>query len=98
MSVSNVLVERLVVDLLLQRWVMGILGRMLEKQLEKVGDEGIDGIIIAEDRLGLDINLYTSQKRWRNPGGRPENPKVRRCLVRSACKERNLHNYFHVYR
>jgi len=37
---------------------------------QKVGDEGIDGVI-NEDRLGLDV-IYVQAKRWKHNVGRPE--------------------------
>jgi len=68
-TISPSFFERLVVDLLVK---MGYGGPGDGKQIGKVGDEGIDGII-KEDKLGLDI-VYIQAKRWKenNKVGRPE--------------------------
>jgi restriction system protein len=62
--------ERLVIDLLVK---MGYGGSIKEagKAIGKSGDEGIDGIIIKEDILGLDV-IYIQAKKWDGVVGRPE--------------------------
>jgi restriction system protein len=61
--------EQVVLDLLV---AMGYGGSRKEAAAvtQKVGDEGIDGVI-NEDRLGLDV-IYIQAKRWKNSVGRPE--------------------------
>ena len=61
--------EQVVLDLLV---AMGYGGSRKEAAAvtQKVGDEGIDGVI-NEDRLGLDV-IYIQAKRWKHNVGRPE--------------------------
>jgi restriction system protein len=61
--------EQVVLDLLVK---MGYGGSRKEAAAvtQKVGDEGIDGVI-NEDRLGLDV-IYIQAKRWKANVGRPE--------------------------
>ncbi len=61
--------EQVVLDLLV---AMGYGGSRKEAAAvtQKVGDEGIDGVI-NEDRLGLDV-IYVQAKRWKHNVGRPE--------------------------
>src|SRR5712691_5081303 len=61
--------EQVVLDLLV---AMGYGGSRKEAAAvtQKVGDEGIDGVI-NEDRLGLDV-IYIQAKRWKANVGRPE--------------------------
>ena len=61
--------EQIVLDLLV---AMGYGGSRKEAAAvtQRVGDEGIDGVII-EDRLGLDV-IYVQAKRWKGNVGRPE--------------------------
>lgn len=61
--------EQVVLDLLV---AMGYGGSRREAAAvtQKVGDEGIDGVI-NEDRLGLDV-IYVQAKRWKGNVGRPE--------------------------
>jgi restriction system protein len=61
--------EQVVLDLLV---AMGYGGSRKEAAAvtQKVGDEGIDGVI-NEDRLGLDV-IYVQAKRWKSNVGRPE--------------------------
>ena len=61
--------ERIVLDLLV---AMGYGGSFKEAAAvtQKVGDEGIDGVI-NEDRLGLDV-IYIQAKRWKGNVGRQE--------------------------
>jgi restriction system protein len=61
--------EQVVLDLLV---AMGYGGSRKEAAAvtQKVGDEGIDGVI-NEDRLGLDV-IYIQAKRWKHSVGRPE--------------------------
>lgn len=61
--------EQVVLDLLV---AMGYGGSRKEaaEVTQKVGDEGIDGVI-NEDRLGLDV-IYVQAKRWKHNVGRPE--------------------------
>jgi len=61
--------EQVVLDLLV---AMGYGGSRKEAAAvtQKVGDEGIDGVI-NEDRLGLDV-IYVQAKRWKGNVGRPE--------------------------
>ena len=61
--------EQVVLDLLV---AMGYGGSRKEaaEVTQKVGDEGIDGVI-NEDRLGLDV-IYIQAKRWKHNVGRPE--------------------------
>jgi restriction system protein len=61
--------EQIVLDLLV---AMGYGGSRKEAAAvtQKIGDEGIDGVI-NEDRLGLDV-IYVQAKRWKGNVGRPE--------------------------
>ena len=61
--------EQVVLDLLV---AMGYGGSRKEAAAvtQRVGDEGIDGVI-NEDRLGLDV-IYVQAKRWKANIGRPE--------------------------
>jgi restriction system protein len=61
--------EQVVLDLLVK---MGYGGSRKEAAAvtQKVGDEGIDGVI-NEDRLGLDV-IYIQAKRWKANVGRPD--------------------------
>jgi restriction system protein len=61
--------EQVVLDLLV---AMGYGGSLKEAAAvtQRVGDEGIDGVI-NEDRLGLDV-IYVQAKRWKHNVGRPE--------------------------
>ncbi len=61
--------ERLVIDLLV---AMGYGGSRVEagQSIGRSGDGGIDGRIINEDRLGLDM-VYIQAKRWEGTVGRP---------------------------
>jgi restriction system protein len=61
--------EQVVLDLLV---AMGYGGSRKEAAAvtQKIGDEGIDGVI-NEDRLGLDV-IYVQAKRWKGNVGRPE--------------------------
>jgi restriction system protein len=61
--------EQVVLDLLV---AMGYGGSRKEAAAvtQRVGDEGIDGVI-NEDRLGLDV-IYVQAKRWKASVGRPE--------------------------
>ena len=61
--------EQVVLDLLVR---MGYGGSRKEAAAvtQKIGDEGIDGVI-NEDRLGLDV-IYVQAKRWKHNVGRPE--------------------------
>src|ERR1700730_12527104 len=61
--------EQVVLDLLV---AMGYGGSRKEAAAvtQKVGDEGIDGVI-NEDRLGLDV-IYIQAKRWKANVGRPD--------------------------
>ncbi len=61
--------EQVVLDLLV---AMGYGGSRKEAAAvtQKIGDEGIDGVI-NEDRLGLDV-IYIQAKRWKSNVGRPE--------------------------
>jgi restriction system protein len=61
--------EQVVLDLLV---AMGYGGSRKEAAAvtQRVGDEGIDGVI-NEDRLGLDV-IYVQAKRWKTNIGRPE--------------------------
>lgn len=61
--------EQIVLDLLV---AMGYGGSRKEAAAvtQRVGDEGIDGVI-NEDRLGLDV-IYVQAKRWKTNIGRPE--------------------------
>jgi len=61
--------EQVVPDLLV---AMGYGGSRKEAAAvtQRVGDEGIDGVI-NEDRLGLDV-IYVQAKRWKHNVGRPE--------------------------
>jgi restriction system protein len=61
--------EQIVLDLLV---AMGYGGSRKEAAAvtQRVGDEGIDGVI-NEDRLGLDV-IYVQAKRWKPNVGRPE--------------------------
>jgi restriction system protein len=61
--------EQVVLDLLV---AMGYGGSRREAAAvtQKVGDEGIDGVI-NEDRLGLDV-IYIQAKRWKHNVGRPD--------------------------
>jgi restriction system protein len=61
--------ERIVLDLLV---AMGYGGSFKEAAAvtQKIGDEGIDGVI-NEDRLGLDV-IYLQAKRWKGNVGRQE--------------------------
>ena len=61
--------EQVVLDLLV---AMGYGGSRREAAAvtQRIGDEGIDGVI-NEDRLGLDV-IYVQAKRWKANVGRPE--------------------------
>jgi restriction system protein len=61
--------ERIVLDLLV---AMGYGGSFKEAAAvtQKIGDEGIDGVI-NQDRLGLDV-IYIQAKRWKGNVGRQE--------------------------
>src|SRR5882724_8593900 len=61
--------EQVVLDLLV---AMGYGGSRKEAAAvtQRVGDEGIDGVI-NEDRLGLDV-IYVQAKRWKPNVGRPD--------------------------
>src|SRR5437764_15121272 len=61
--------EQVVLDLLV---AMGYGGSFKEAAAvtQKIGDEGIDGVI-NEDRLGLDV-IYIQAKRWKGNVGRQE--------------------------
>src|SRR5438477_1079949 len=71
--------EQVVLDLLV---AMGYGGSRKEAAAvtQRVGDEGIDGII-NEDRLGLDV-IYVQAKRWKGNVGRPDIQKFVGALAR----------------
>ncbi|MCG7857235.1 restriction endonuclease [Flavihumibacter sediminis] len=76
--------EQLVVELLVK---MGYGGTISEagKNIGKIGDEGIDGII-KEDRLGLDM-IFIQAKKWEGTVGRPEIQKFLGALVAQGAKK-----------